>query len=67
MKSNVYAACVLILTEEAPDQALGKNCETPEENEKQHQQSNTEIKITVKDEEKGPVNGKANCLKQPLI
>ncbi|XP_038142806.1 zinc finger protein 585A-like [Cyprinodon tularosa] len=45
------------LYEETTDQTLdGESCEIPEENKEEHQQSNTEIRITVKDEEEGPLN-----------
>lgn len=56
---NVHTGGVLTLIVETPDHASdGENCETPEENEELHQQSNKEIRITVKDEEEGSVNGK---------
>lgn len=48
--------------EEAPDQVLvSEDCTSPEETEKQQQESSTEIRITVKEEEEELVNSKQNA------
>lgn len=44
---------------EAPEQVSGSDdCTVQEETEEQHQESNTEIRITVKEEEEELVNSK---------
>lgn len=49
--------------EEADDQVSGSEDSTvPEESEKQQQESNTEIRITVKEEEEDLVNCKPNAV-----
>lgn len=55
---------VFLPLEEAPDQLSGsEDCTTPEETEKQQQESNTEIRITVKEEEEEDlVNSKQNTV-----
>lgn len=50
--------------EEAQDQVSAtEDCTIQEEAEKQQQESNTEIRITVKEEEEELVNSKQNCFK----
>ncbi len=45
--------------EEAPEEVSGsEDCTMPEETEEQQQESNTEIRITVKEEEEELVNSK---------
>lgn len=49
---SFFVSLVFLPLEEAPDQLSGsEDCTTPEETEKQQQESNTEIRITVKEEE----------------
>lgn len=51
--------------EEAPDQVSGsEDCTRPEETEEQQQESSTEIRITVKEEEVEPLNSKEMSLKE---
>ncbi|XP_069545536.1 zinc finger protein 721-like [Brachyistius frenatus] len=46
-----------LCVEETPDQVSGgEDCTMSEESEEQHQESNTEIRITVKEEEEEPIN-----------
>lgn len=53
--------------EETPEQvSVGEDCTIPEETEKQHQESTTEISITVKEEEQQPLNSK-NTQQQILL
>lgn len=71
---NAYDACfyisdTLILSlvfppaEEAQDQvSASEDCTIQEEAEKQQQESNTDIRITVKEEEEEPVNSKQGAL-----
>lgn len=54
--------------EEAPDQVSGsEDCTMQEETEEQQQEINTEIRITVKEEEEELVNSKGITLKINLI
>lgn len=49
--------------EEAPEEVSGsEDCNMPEETEEQQQESNTEIRITVKEEEEELVNSKGISL-----
>lgn len=59
-----FVSLVFLPLEEAPDQLSGsEDCTTPEETEKQQQESNTEIRITVKEEEEEDlVNSKQNAV-----
>lgn len=51
----------LFPAEEAHDQVcVSEDCITPEETEKQQQESSAEIRITVKEEEEELVNSKQN-------
>lgn len=53
--------------EETPEQvSVGEDCTIPEETEKQRQESTTEISITVKEEERQPLNSK-NTQQQILL
>lgn len=58
-----FYSLVLSPVEEADDQVSGSEDSTvPEESEKQQQESNTEIRITVKEEEEDLVNCKPNAV-----
>ncbi|XP_030588710.1 zinc finger protein 271-like isoform X1 [Archocentrus centrarchus] len=46
-----------LCVEETPEQVpVGEDCTIPEETEKRHQESSTEISVTVKEEEEQPLN-----------
>lgn len=54
---------MLSAVDEAPDQVSASgDCIIPEEREEKQQESNTEIRITVKEEEEELVNSKQNAL-----
>lgn len=59
----IYAFYSLVFSpeEEAHDPVSGSDDCTPEETEKQQQESNTEIRVTVKEEEEEIVNSKQNA------
>lgn len=57
-----FHSLVFSAVDEAPEQVSASgDCTIPEEREEKQQESNTEIKITVKEEEEELVNSKQNA------
>lgn len=68
--SLIFMCCFFVFfpVEEIPEQVpVGEDCTIPEETEKQHQESSTEISIKVKEEEEQPLNSKENTRRQMLL